>query len=291
MRHPLIAGLLLLLAACQPLPQPFAEDRPPPGAPILTPKDGAGIEVRPVAGTPDDAASGAFAEAMAEALRDADVPAFTQSANRAALHLSGTAEVAERPGGRAQVTLHWELRERDGSKAGADVESEEVGLAEWRQGNQALLQRLAKRAAPRIAALLQEDGIADAAAGEPRILVRPISGAPGDGSRALARAMVASLQHANLAVTDKEPAPELAAKLFVIAGNVTMASAGEGKQKVTVSWALFDPRGLQVGQISQSNAVPAGSLDARWGDTAYAVAGAAADGIVALLDQLRRTGS
>ena len=58
MRHPLIAGLLLLLAACQPLPQPFAEDRPPPGAPILTPKDGAGIEVRPVAGTPDDAASG-----------------------------------------------------------------------------------------------------------------------------------------------------------------------------------------------------------------------------------------
>jgi hypothetical protein len=240
--------------------------------------------VRPIAGAPE---AEAFAEAMAEALRDADVPAFTQGANRDALRLSGTAQIEERPGGRAHIALRWELRDRDGGAAGAEAQDEDVGLTEWRDGNAALLARLAKNIAPRIAELLQEDGATDNGSSEPRILVRQISGAPGDGSRALARAMVASLQQANLAVTDKEPAPGAAAKLFVISGSVTMTPAGEGKQKVTVSWALFDPKGLQVGQISQSNAVAAGSLDGRWGDTAYAVANAAAGGIVALLQQLR----
>src|SRR5882724_10818470 len=60
-------ALALLLAACQPLPQPFAEDRPPPGAPILTPKDGAGIAVQPLDGMAGPAGSG-LAEAMAAAL-------------------------------------------------------------------------------------------------------------------------------------------------------------------------------------------------------------------------------
>ena len=66
-----------------------------------------------------------------------------------------------------------------------------------------------------------------------------------------------------------------------------MAAAGEGKEKVTVNWELFDPSGAQVGHVSQENAVPAGSLDGRWGDTAYAVANAAAGGIVALLEHLK----
>jgi hypothetical protein len=78
-------------------------------------------------------------------------------------------------------------------------------------------------------------------------------------------------------------------KHFTVAGKVAMAPAAEGKQKVTVSWTLLGPDGNQVGQVNQENAIPAGSLDGRWGDVAYAVAKSAA-GIVALLDYLKKTG-
>jgi hypothetical protein len=287
-----VALLLLLLAACQPLPQPFAEDRPPTGAAILTPKDGAGIAVQPVAGVSAEVASG-LAEAMAAALRDADVPASTQGGNKASYRLAGAARAQALAGGRTAIELRWELRGPDGAAAGAPVQKDEASLAEWRDGNPGLLARLAKAAAPRIAALLQEDGAADAGAGEIGVVVREVAGAPGDGPRALARAMVASLRQARIAATDGAAKPESGAKPFVVAGTVAMATLGAGKEKISVSWALLDPGGAQIGQVSQENAIPAGSLDGRWGDTAYAVANAAAGGIVALIEHLKavRAGS
>jgi hypothetical protein len=279
-------ALLLLVAACQPLPQPFADDRPPPGAPILTPKDGAGIVVQPIAGL-SNAVSAGLAEAMADALQNNDVPASTQVRNRASYVLVGTAHEQVLAGDRATIELHWELHGPDGGSVGTHEQKLEASLAAWHAGNSMLLADLAKSAAPSVAELLEEEGATDAGPGEPSVLVRTVSGAPGDGPRSLARAMAASLRQANVAVTEKEPAAETAAKLYVVSGTVTMAEIGEGKEKVTVSWLLFDPSGLQVGQVSQENAIAAGSLDRRWGDTAYAVANAAAGGIVALLEHLK----
>ncbi len=109
-----LALLLLLVVRCQPLPQPFAEDRPPPGAPILTPKDGAGIVVRPIAGL-SEAASAGLAEAMADALQNNDVPASTQVYNRASYVLTGTAHDHALAGDRTAIELRWELHGPDGS--------------------------------------------------------------------------------------------------------------------------------------------------------------------------------
>ena len=47
-----IVGVVTLLAACQPLPHPFADDVPPPGSPILTLRDNASVTIAPVDGTP-----------------------------------------------------------------------------------------------------------------------------------------------------------------------------------------------------------------------------------------------
>jgi hypothetical protein len=279
-------ALLLGLVGCQPLPQPFADDRPPPGAPILTPKDGAGIVVQPVTGLSEPLAAG-LAEAMADALQNNDVPASTQVRNRASYILRGTAQEKMLPDGRAEIDLHWELRGPDGASVGTHEQTLETSLAPWRAADPGLLASFAKGAAPSLAGLLAEEGATDAGSGEPSVLVRTVSGAPGDGPRALARAMAASLRQAHLVVTEKEPAAETAAKLFVVSGTVTMAAVGDGKEKVTVSWVLFDPSGTQIGQVSQENAVDAGSLNGRWGDVAYAVANAAAGGIVALLEHLK----
>src|SRR5882757_8616037 len=85
---------LLLLAACQPLPHPFAHDTPPPNSPILTPPDSAGIMVEPVAGAPEPTAHD-LAAAMAKALRDDDVPASTNASNRGSYRLAGSAVTKE----------------------------------------------------------------------------------------------------------------------------------------------------------------------------------------------------
>jgi hypothetical protein len=288
-----VIGLLglLLVAACQPLPHPLADDAPPSGSAILTPRDGAGIVVQRVAGVAAPVDAG-IAEALAEALQESDVPASTQIASKASYVLVGTAEEAPPAGGRVAVALHWELRDHDGAAVGTYQQTIEASLADWRAGQPALLTRLAKNAAPAIAELLQDEGATAVATDEPSIIVRPVTGAPGDGSRTLARAMRAVLRQANLTVAETDK-PADAAKAFTIDGTVVMAKPAGGKQKIQVTWSLFDPTGAQIGQVSQENAIAAGSLDGAWGEVAYAVAQAAGGGIVALIDRLKsgRAGS
>jgi hypothetical protein len=273
-------ALLLALAACQPLPHPLADDAPAPDAPIMTLKDSAGIVVQPIKNGPAP-----LAEAMADALRNSDVPASTQVANRGSYVLTGSAEERPLAGDRARITLHWELRGPDGSDAGSYDQTTESGVTPWRQGDASLLKELVAAAAPAIAEMLQEEGAVGVDT-EQRVVVPPVTGAPGDGTRSLARAMQLALRQASISVAEGA-GPQ--GKHFTVAGKVTMAPAAEGKQKVTVSWTLLGPDGDQIGQVNQENAIAAGSLDGRWGDVAYAVAKSAADGIVALLDHLKKT--
>jgi hypothetical protein len=48
---------------------------------------------------------------------------------------------------------------------------------------------------------------------------------------------------------------------------------------------MMQPDGSEIGDVRQQNAVPAGSLDRAWGDTALLVAEAAYDGIIALYEK------
>src|SRR5258708_12836334 len=99
--------LALLAAACQPLPHPFAGDVPQ--AAMLSPRDSAGIYVAPVAGAPTPVA-GDLAEAMAAALRDADIPATTRGRNKARFELPGSPSGQPLPGGRVTISSRWEPR-------------------------------------------------------------------------------------------------------------------------------------------------------------------------------------
>jgi len=282
-----LLGLLLTAAGCQPLPKPFAEDAPPQDAPIMTLKDSAGIVVQPIGGAPEPVAV-QLADAMAEALRDADVPASTQASNRGSYVLAGTAEERPRAGDRALIALHWELRGPDGRSAGTYEQTAESSLTRWHEGDPAFIKQLVGAAAPAVADLLLEEG-AVAVDSEQRVAVPLVVGAPGDGARSLARAMEVALRQANVPVAENGAAAS--GRHFTVAGKVGLAAAAEGKQKISVSWTLLGPDGGQIGQVNQENAIAAGSLDGRWGDVAYAVAKSAADGIVALLDHLKKTGT
>src|SRR6185437_1397741 len=202
MRLLLLLGTLLLLACCQPLPHPFAGDAPPPGAPILTPRDGAGVAVEQVRGVPGPLGA-ALASAMATALQNTDVPASAVVSNKVSDQLLGTATQRQGAGGQVELALLWELRDHKGATIGTHRQWAEVSGAAWRDGDPKVLARLAKEAAPSIASLLQEKGTAVVVHPAPEIAVARIVGAPGDGAHALALAMREVLRRQRIAVAEE----------------------------------------------------------------------------------------
>lgn len=273
----LLPLLALSAAACQPLPHPFAGDVPP--AALLSPRDSAGIYVAPVAGAPQPTADG-LAEAMAAALRDADIPASTHSRNKGSYELHGAAREQTLPGDRVEVSVDWELLAADGRSLGhAPVAAEQPAGA-----GDTVAPAIAAEAAPAIRKLVQDEPPAAAAQPNPAVSLRPVTGAPGDGGRSLTRAMEQALRQAR--ITLAKPGGD--APSFVLTGTVTMSPADASRQqRVRIGWALLRGDGSEVGQVSQENAVPAGSLDGAWGDVAYAVATAAAPGVVALIERAK----
>ena len=271
--------LALLAAACQPLPHPFAGDVPQ--AAMLSPRDSAGIYVAPVAGAPTSIA-GDLAEAMAAALRDADIPASTRGRNKGSYELRGAASEQPLPGGRVEINVDWELRAADGQSLGHAPSAAEQSAASW-PASDTVAPEIAAAATPAIRKLVQDDPPTAEAEADPAVALRAVAGAPGDGGRALTRAMEDALRRARIVLA----APGTDAPSFVLTGTVTMSPAEAGKQRVQVSWALLRGDGHEVGQVSQENAVPAGSLDGAWGDVAYAVATAAAPGVIALIERAK----
>jgi hypothetical protein len=282
MRSAALAALLLL-SACQPLPHPFADDHPPPNSPVLTPPDSAGIMVERVTGAPDPTAQD-LAAAMAVALQDADVPASTDASNRGSYHLTGTATADDAGGGNLKVTLAWEMHEPGGKLLDREAASEVMPAADWRKGGSGVA-GIARQSAPALAKLVENNLPPPAAGVDPLIAVRGVTGAPGDGGEALARAMSEALRQAKLALADK---PGEQAN-FVLQGTVTIAAPKDGKQDIKILWALLRPDGGKLGEVNQENAVPSGSLDGAWGLTAYDIANAAAPGIAALIAEAQRS--
>jgi uncharacterized lipoprotein YmbA len=283
MRFPLMAVLLLALAACQPLPHPFEDSTPPPNSPLMTPPDSAGIVVLPVTGAPSPTARN-LADAMATALQDNDVPAGTEARNRGSYVLQGKATTHGMPDGKMQVSVAWEMRGPDGKVTGQQEASTVMTASAWQDGGAGITD-LVGPAAPQLAKLIESNVPAPAPGGtDPLIAVHQATGAPGDGGQALATAMSAALRRAQVSLADFPGA----SPSYVVEVAVAVTPPVSGKQKVSIAWTLNRPDGSQIGQVKQENAVEAGSLNKIWGLTAYDAANAAAPGITALIDRAKR---
>lgn len=104
-----------------------------------------------------------------------------------------------------------------------------------------------------------------------------VTGAPGDGSIALTGAIQRELARNGVSLTSA------GGEAYKVEGKVTVGATREGKQPITIDWHVKDPKGKQLGTVSQKNEVPQGTLDGAWGKTADAAAAAAAQGIIKLL--------
>ena len=108
-------------------------------------------------------------------------------------------------------------------------------------------------------------------------LVPQVVGAPGDGSRSLASALRNELLRNGI----KPTPPGVSA--YRVEGRVKVGPVENGQQPIKIDWVVRDPKGANLGTVSQENKIPAGSLNGQWGSTASAAATAATQGILKLL--------
>jgi hypothetical protein len=275
----LVATTAVLLAACQPLPHPFARDAPQPGSPMLTLRDSASVTIAPIEGTPRATAE-KLGPAIASALQQREIAASDKTASIGSYELVGRIEEMPPSGDKVALVAVWELRDPSGQSLGERTERLEGMARDWEEGSADAVAHLAAASADRLAALLQDDAPAEAeAGGHPRLLISGVEGAPGDGRESLPRAITEILKRQDLAiVTDPEAKADL-----VLDADVVVANPKAGKQNVKIVWRVRRKDGAEIGTVGQENDVPAGLLDGAWGDVAYVVAVSAQDGIMQLV--------
>jgi hypothetical protein len=216
---------------------------------------------------------------MAEALRNHETPASTLGGNRRSLKLTGDAAETRVSGDRAAVQILWVLTDADGKTLGTDQQRRDLATTDWARGSAAALAGLAESEVAVLTPLVQ-DTPPVAVKTARRVAVRTIAGAPGDGERSLTRAITFALQKADLEVT-----PDASSALIVF-GRVTVEPAPQPRQQhVTISWSVLKPDGSSAGEVKQENTIPQGSLDGAWGEIALAVASAAVDGLVEVINR------
>jgi hypothetical protein len=266
-----------LAAACQPLPHPFAEDRPP--ASLLTMRDSAGVSVAPIEGEPS-ATAAKLSTAVASALLQREIPASDRTTSLGSYLLHGRIERARARDGKTTLTAHWRLQNAAGEPVGERTAKLDAAAREWDTGDDQVVARLATASAAEIAPLLADEAPAEAAGGgRTRVAIRPITGAPGDGAGSLSKAITTLLKRQDLTVLDDANAK---ADLYLEV-EVTIAPVKPDKQHVKILWRVRRVDGAEIGTVGQENDVPKGLLDGPWGDVAYSVAIAAADGLVQLI--------
>jgi hypothetical protein len=269
----------LLVAACQPLPHPFADDVPRRGSPILALRDTASVTIAPIEGMPRATAE-KLGPAMASALQEHEIAASDKTASIGSYELVGRIQEMPPTEGKTALVALWELRDSSGKRLGERAERLDASAGDWQQGSDDAVAQLAKASATQLAALLQDDAPTESEMdGRPRLRIGVVAGAPGDGGEALARAITELLKKQDLALTSDAQAK---ADLLLDA-EVTIAAPKAGKQNVKIVWHVRRKDGSEIGTVGQENDVPAGLLDGAWGDVAYMVAVSAQDGIMELV--------
>jgi hypothetical protein len=274
--HLAILALALLVAACQPLPHPFADDRPP--AALLKVRDVAGVWIAPIEGNPP-AIADKLTAAMASALLKHDIPASDTTTSLGSYQLYGRV-VEERPDqGNAAVTAFWRLYNAKGGTVGEHSARVEAEAGALEAGDAHAIERLAGLSADKLAPLLEEEAPVEAASGgRTRVAIGDIKGAPGDGATSLAAAVAAILKRQELTVVEKGQPADL-----TIDGEVSVTPSKPHQQHVKILWHVGRAGGGEIGTVGQENDVPGGVLDGPWGDLAYSVAIAAGDGLMQIV--------
>ncbi len=270
-----------LVAGCEVVPRVMEPGAAPPGLALL-PQDRAGIVVDPVGGVSEPFATD-MAREVVEGLIDANVPASLGRGAAQSYRLKGSASMVDRGNGMMQLYVDWALRDPAGALVG---QFEDNTLAPRESPETAgYLADLARDAAPRLAALIQDEVPVSmvpvaAPAGGVTVAVGPITGAPGTGSDDLMRAVRGNLPLFGMRIVD-----DAAVASHRLTGEIAVGPVSNGAQSVSLTWRLLDAAGEELGRLDQDNQVAAGSLDGSWAGVASVIAEGVAGGVAQILAQ------
>ena len=269
----LICGFISagLLSGCSTLPQPF---RPADGSkshnPFLIAPEAAGVTILPITGIDADRGQ-RIALQVATLIQRAGLPAAVGRRNPESYLLTAAATV--RADAQA-VEIRWFLDAPSG-------ENRLRKTALWPAEIDPLT-------APTNALNAQLNAIVAAVAAELKIpparqtkdvsfTVSAVVGAPADGNTYLQQAMHIRLRRAGYRLQKDDFEVD-----YIILGHVTVSS-NPNSETIAISWSLMTAGGDPVGQIEQSNNVPAGAAAQSWRRMASAITDAVLPAVIALI--------
>jgi hypothetical protein len=266
----LLLCALIGLAGCGNLPRPFQPDEKAEDNRLLILPDRGGVVVRPVEGLPDTLAD-ELAERLADSLRRENVLATTRQGNAVSFTLDGVMLASASGAPAIQVALK--------DPAGRILKAELLDLPRHRTGAIDVV-AAAKTMAASFAPLLQPEAITPPPP-RPSVRIGQVSGAPGShGDAMLTRALDFALRRNGVKMAGEAEAAGL-----VVNGAVAIVPKGTRMRGIDVVWTVQGADGGEIGQVQQQNDLPAELIERAWGDIAVAVADAAAEGIVDLVER------
>ncbi len=280
----MIAGALALclIAACGQLPRPFQHEGPP--SELLSLQAPSGIYVEPLTGDQPTAAGATASQAMADALHLLDIPASTRTRNESSLTLHGHAKLTAQSDADS-LSVVWELRDAKGSIVGIHHTKGQLPPGLWSGGSPEVMTELAREAAPKIAAMIQDPvDIVDVpqTTNPVDLAILPLIGTFDDPDDYLRQALSEELRNAGFPVvqvgTDE---------VLMIQGTVTLEPGQADQELMTLVWSLRQAEdGTELGKIEQQSLVPQAALRENWVQTARDISKGAAIGIEQVIEQV-----
>jgi len=267
--------LLLLLASCGDLPEPFLGNPGSAGRVLSQPPTPRLAVPVPDNALLTDAASRQFADALAASLQTQEIPAFSETPRATDWRLIATAHVE----GSSIVPL-FKVVDPSGKDRG-QIAGAQVSAQAWAGASPVTIGSAAMEAAPKISSLLTSIQTAAMHADPNSLFNRPakvniaqVTGAPGDGNLSLTKQMKTKLAALGPMVQDSATGAD-----FIVQGDVKLVPIPGHQQRVEIQWSVKTAAGDERGKVVQLNDIPAGSLDHYWADVAMVVATEAAGGV------------
>jgi len=268
----IISLLVIFLAGCSPLSQPFKPNKSKLGNSLVKYDLGNDVAINKVKGTSPEMGV-LLSQAVANQLIQNNIIAYLGDRGSSPYVLDGRVEGWR--GGDATappLVVRWTLRKKNGEIVGVYIYKVTGSGHDWNYNPELFLDNIGKTTASVVfnKIAVRPIEIFSKVDTKKSIWVKSVRNAPGDGNIALVRAIKYALSDSGTNIVESQKNADL-----ILSGEVAVTSPVSGLQQVEILWNLNHRGGGRIGQLRQKNSMTAGTLDEKWGGVALDIAFAA----------------